>query len=42
MKWQQFLVESYKQTAREVEQILEGLTTADLHQRPAPGANPIG
>jgi hypothetical protein len=42
MKWQLLLVEAYRRTNQEVEQILQGLTTDDLHKRPAPGANPIG
>ncbi len=42
MKWQQFLVNIFQRMSREVEQVLDGLTTEDLHQRPSPGANPIG
>jgi hypothetical protein len=42
MQWQLLLVETYKQTTREFEQVLNGLTPEDLQRRPADGANPIG
>ncbi|MFA5310044.1 MAG: DinB family protein [Dehalococcoidales bacterium] len=42
MRWQQLIVDIYKRMTEEVEHTLDGLTTADLHQRPAPGANSIG
>ena len=42
MKWQNLLIDVYKRMTSEVEEILNGLTAADLHKRPSPGANPIG
>lgn len=42
MKWQQLLINIYTRTQEETEKILNGLTVEDLHQRPSPGANPIG
>ncbi len=42
MKWQQLLVHCYQRMTEETEKILDGLTVADLHKRPSPGANPIG
>jgi hypothetical protein len=42
MKWQLLLVDIYKRMTSEVEEVLNGLTQGDLHQRPALGANPIG
>ena len=42
MRWQQLIIGTYQRMSRELEEVLKGLTTEDLHQRPAPGANPIG
>lgn len=42
MKWQQFIIEVYRRMSQELEHVLDGLTIEDLHQRPSPGANPIG
>ena len=42
MKWQQLLVDSYLRLSREFENVLDGLTLDDLHERPAPDANTIG
>jgi hypothetical protein len=41
MKWQQIMVNAYQNMFQELEKVLDGLTVEDLHQRPAPGANPI-
>ncbi len=42
MKWQQLMIEAYRKMFLEMEKVLDGLTLADLKQRPATGANPIG
>jgi len=42
MRWQLLMIDIYKRTAQEMEHVLDGLSTEDLHQRPFPGANPIG
>jgi hypothetical protein len=42
MKWQQMILDSYKNMYAEMEKVMDGLTVADLKKRPAPGANPIG
>jgi len=42
MKWQQLMIDIYKRTSAEIEQVLDGLNIEDLHKRPATGANPIG
>jgi hypothetical protein len=42
MQWQQIILDMYKRTQEETEKVLDGLTVADLYQRPSPGANPIG
>jgi hypothetical protein len=42
MKWQQLLINNYRRMTQEIEHVLDGLAVADLHQRPSPGANPIG
>jgi hypothetical protein len=42
MKWQLLIIDIYKRTTQEIEQVLNGLSTEDLHKRPCPGANPIG
>ena len=42
MKWQQLLVVTYQRLSQEFENILDGLTLEDLHQRPAQDANTIG
>jgi hypothetical protein len=42
MQWQQLIIDIYKRTTIEIEQVLDGLNIEDLHRRPAPGANPIG
>lgn len=42
MKWQQLLIDTYQRLSQEFENILDGLTLEDLHQRPAPDANTIG
>lgn len=42
MKWQQLLVNVYQRMSQDFEEVLNGLTIEELHQRPAPGANPIG
>jgi hypothetical protein len=42
MRWQQLIIGMYQRMSQEMEQVLNGLTTEDLHKRPSPGANPIG
>jgi hypothetical protein len=42
MRWQQLVVDGYQRMSQELQEVLNGLTTEDLHKRPAPGANPIG
>jgi hypothetical protein len=42
MKWQQLIINLYESMFGEMEKVLDGLTTEDLHKRPASGANPIG
>jgi hypothetical protein len=42
MKWQQMMADAYRSMFSEMEKVLDGLTVKDLHQRPSPGANPIG
>ena len=42
MRWQQLIIAIYQRRSAEFEQVLDGLTTEDLHNRPSPGANPIG
>jgi hypothetical protein len=42
MRWQQLLINNYQRMTQEIEKVLEGLTVADIHKRPSPGANPIG
>jgi len=42
MEWQQLIVNLYEAMFKEMEKVLDGLTTDDLHKRPSPGANPIG
>ncbi len=42
MKWQSLITEEFRLMSAELEKVLNGLTTEDLHQRPSPGANPIG
>ncbi len=42
MRWQQLIIGMYQRMSQELEEVLKGLTTEDLHKRPAPGANPIG
>ncbi len=42
MQWQSLIMEINKRSTREIEQMLDGLTTDDLHKRPAKGVNPIG
>ena len=42
MRWQYLMVDAYQQMSQELEQVLDGLMVEDLHQRPSPGANPIG
>jgi hypothetical protein len=42
MKWQQMMVDAYRNMFQEMEKVLDGLTVADLKRRPGPGANPIG
>jgi hypothetical protein len=42
MKWQQLIVNLYEAMFQELEKVLNGLTTEDLHKRPSTGANPIG
>jgi hypothetical protein len=42
MKWQQLIIGMYQRMSQELEEVLKGLNTEELHKRPAPGANPIG
>ena len=42
MKWQQMIVNYYQNMFDELEKVLDGLNTDDLHKKPSPGANPIG
>ena len=42
MKFQTLIIEEFNLMFAEMEKVLDGLDTDDLHQRPAPGANPIG
>lgn len=42
MRWQQLIVAMYCRMSEQLVQVLTGLTTEDLHKRPAEGANPIG
>jgi len=36
MKWQQLLINIYQRMSRDFEEVLDGLTIEELHQRPAP------
>jgi hypothetical protein len=36
------MIECYRTMFQEMEKVLDGLTTEDLHKRPSTGANPIG
>jgi hypothetical protein len=42
MRWQSLIADEFRLMSSELEKVLDGLTTEDLHQRPSPGANPIG
>ena len=42
MRWQQIMVNNYRNMFQELEKVLDGLTPEDLSKRPAPGANTIG
>jgi hypothetical protein len=42
MRWQPLIIGMYRRMSQEMAQVLNGLTTEDLHKRPSPGANPIG
>ena len=40
MKWQSLITEEFRLMSAELEKVLNGLTTGDLHQRPSPRRQP--